>query len=160
MLRPNTPAGGVPKHPDKSQRVPPYLKASGERVGIDFTGLTDQEPNTLLPHALLEYALETYGSQKQNQVQEKIFQAYFTDGIFPDKNNLAIIGEACGLDKAKVKEVLDDEERLKTLYTSIRRTSKKLGGGVPLFVFNGEPVFSGAQQPATFHEVFDMILDN
>ena len=80
-----------PNTPD-NPRVGRHLKTAGEAVRINFTGLTDRSPNTLVSHALLEYALEKHGQKKQNEVQEALFQGYFTDGVYPDLSNVASIG--------------------------------------------------------------------
>ena len=55
-------------------RVNPRLKSAGQAVGIDFTGKCDRYPNTLRAHALLEYASELDGGQKQNDLAEVMFQ--------------------------------------------------------------------------------------
>jgi len=134
------------------------MKSAGASVGIDFTGKCDRAPNTLLSHALLEFTLTKYGSVKQNEVAERIFKMYFTDGIFPDSTNLSLIGRECGLEKSEVDLALSDRGKLEDIKRTIRDNSRKVPHGVPLFVFNGQPFFSGAQDPATFHEVFDEIL--
>lgn len=160
QLRPNAPQEGIPKPPDtpNNPRVGARMKAAGEAVGINFTGKCDKSPNTLLAHCLLEYVLEKYGSTKQNEVQERIFKGYFTDGIFPDAKNLSEIGQACGIDKAEVGAALNNPENLEKVLRSVRRNGRQVRGGVPMFVINGHAAFSGAQDPAAFHQVFDRIL--
>jgi len=160
MLRPNTPSEGIVKPPNTpdNPRVGAYMKSAGSSVGIDFTGKCNRTPNTLLAHALLEFALEKHGSTKQNEVAERLFKTYYTDGIFPDAVNLATIGEECGLDKGEVETVLGDREILENVQAAIGRNTRQVHSGVPLFVFNGKPAFSGAQDPSTFHKVFDQLL--
>jgi len=127
-------------------------------VGIDFTGKCDRAPNTLLAHAFLDHVLVAYGSAKQNEVQEALFKSYFTDGNFPDLANLTTIGESCGCDGDRVREALSDKDFLKKVQSEIRRNSRAMNSGVPMFIFNGQPTFSGARDVATFHRVFDSIL--
>jgi len=160
MLRPQTPSEGILKAantPD-NPRVGPRLKSAGTSVGIDFTGASDRAPNTLLCHALLEFALKKHGSVKQNEVAERLFKMYFTDGIFPDAKNLSVVGQECGLEKSEIDLALNDPEKLGEIKKSIRYNSGSVRSGVPFFVFNGQPAFSGAQDPATFHEIFDELL--
>lgn len=161
QLRPNAPVEGTPKAPDTpdNPRVGQRLKAAGGSVGIDFTGKTDRSPNTLLAHALLEHTLEKRGWKKQNQVQEALFQAYFTDGIFPDEPNLIKIAHS--------NEVEDFETALRetSLLEDVRKNiqlnySVNRGHGVPFFIVNGQAVFSGAQDPSTFHKAFDAVLND
>lgn len=160
MLRPNTPAEGRPKPPNtpSNPRVGAHMKRQGASVGIDFTGKCDRTPNTLLGHALLGYALEKHGAGVQNELAERIFKMYYTDGIFPDAGNLSTVGQECGMKKADVEAALSDDERLENTMVEIQRNIRKVNGGVPFFVFNGKPAFSGAQDPSTFHQVFDQLL--
>ena len=55
-------------------------------VGIDFTGLCDRYPNTLLAHCLLKYTEED--AAVQDKLSEILFRHYFTDGLYPDGANL------------------------------------------------------------------------
>jgi len=150
---------GVPKAPDTpdNPRVGARMKAAGLAVGIDFTGKTDRYPNTLDAHVLLDYVLEQSGYTKQNAMKERLFKAYFTDGIFPDKENLTRLAAECGLDGNKAKEALEDDGRRYKVKAMIDE-NRKVVGGVPYFRFNGKPVFSGARGAEAFHEVFDMLL--
>lgn len=160
MLRPNTPPDGLPKPPNtpSNPRVGAHMKRQGASVGIDFTGKCDRTPNTLLGHALLGYALERHGAGVQNDLAERIFKMYYTDGTFPDADNLSIVGQECGLAKADVEAALSDDERLEKTQVEIQRNRRKISGGVPFFVFDGQPFFSGAQDPSVFHQVFDELL--
>jgi len=160
MLRPNTPSEGILKSPNTpdNPRVGAHMKSAGSSVGIDFTGKCDRTPNTLLGHTLLDFALDKHGSAKQNEVAERLFKMYYTDGIFPDAVNLATIGQECGLDKNEIEVALSDQENLGKVEAVIQRNTRQVRGGVPFFVFNGQPAFSGAQDPATFHEVFDQLF--
>lgn len=146
-----------PNTPD-NPRVGRRLKTAGEAVRINFTGLTDRSPNTLVSHALLEYALEKHGREKQNEVQEALFQGYFTDGVYPDLSNVASIGVKCGLDGEEVERALKDEGLLKTVRDKVQQNYGEVDGGVPTFIINGRRAFSGAQDPEIFHQVFDTVL--
>eukprot|EP00961_Rhodomonas_salina_P049284 661910-Rhodomonas_salina.1 len=68
----------------------PYLPSlfSCPSVGIDFTGKCDRTPSTIWAHCLLQHALDTQGAEMQNKLSEVIFRAYFTDGLYPDVDNL------------------------------------------------------------------------
>ena len=143
----------TPDNPRVGQR----LKTAGSAVGIDFTGKTDRSPNTLLSHVLLDYTLKEYGSEKQNEVQEALFRGYFTDGIFPDISGLSSIAGSCGLDEAEVKLALSDENLHHKVWKKVEKNFNEVDGGVPTFIINGHRVFSGAQDPETFHKAFDML---
>jgi len=160
QLRPSHPPEGVPKPPDTpdNPRVGQRMKAAGMAVGIDFTGKTDRSPNTLVSHTLLEYTLEKYGVEKQNEVQEALFRGYFTDGIYPDVAGAASIAASCGLDEDEVKLALTDVNLRSKVWKEVEKNYHKVDGGVPTFIINGRRAFSGAQDPETFHKVFDKLI--
>lgn len=134
------------------------MKAAGEAVGIDFTGKTDRSPNTLISHALLEYTLEKYGSEKQNEIQEALFQGYFTNGVYPDVSGVTSLAVGCGLDRVEIDVALKDEGLIRSVQEKVQSNYGEVDGGVPTFIINGRRVFSGAQDPETFHRVFDKLL--
>jgi len=134
------------------------MKAAGMAVGIDFTGKTDRSPNTLIAHTLLDYTLEKYGSEKQNEVQEALFCGYFTDGIYPDVAGAASIAASCGLGEDEVKLALTDESLRTKVWNKVETNYHEVNGGVPTFIINGRRAFSGAQDPETFHKVFDKLI--
>jgi predicted DsbA family dithiol-disulfide isomerase len=160
QLRPSAPPEGIPKPPDtpSNPRVGARMKAAGLNVGIDFTGKTDRSPNTLLAHMLSDYVLEKYGWKKQNELQERMFKGYFTDGIYPDVNALAYMGRDCGLDEKEVREALADDGLRYKVTNMISQNNEAVLGGVPMFIMNGRPAFSGARDPSAFHVVFDVLL--
>jgi predicted DsbA family dithiol-disulfide isomerase len=166
QLRPGTPIEGTPKEPDTpdNPRVGLRLKGAGASVGIDFTGKTDRTPNTLLAHVLLEYTLDKYGWKMQNEMQEAIFQSYFTDGIFLSKENLVsiatkVLGDKKNNSRHEIEFALEDESLIQKARDEIMKNlQKNRGHGVPFFMFNGRHAFSGAQDPKSFHQVFDYLL--
>jgi len=153
FLRPNTPLEGVAKGGTPETRVPERLKASGAAVGIDFSGLTDRYPNSTAAHALLSWADETAGAAKQNQIAEITFRHYFTDGLYPDIENLVKAATEAGLDADAARAAITSAERLEAVKADARKYTGC--GGVPFFIVNGEPAFSGAHPPEDFLRAFD-----
>ena len=153
MLRPNLPEEGAPKGGTPASRVGRHLKAAGESVGINFTGLTDKTPNTGLFHATMKWILEKDG-KKQTEFQEEVFDAYFTRGVFPDQKLLLETARKIGVG-AVVEELFSDTKQLAQVREAVvkeaREASAKRGiDGVPFFEFDGYPAFSGAQDVRYF----------
>lgn len=124
------------------------MKAAGKAVGIDFTGKCDRAPNSVGAHTLLKYF---EGKASQNHLQEVLFRKYFTDGLYPDANNLRAAAEEAGaedLDEAMAYVASKDAN--KAVAAEAAGYSRQGVNGVPFFVFNGEPQFSGAQPVSTF----------
>jgi predicted DsbA family dithiol-disulfide isomerase len=156
LLRPNMPLGGIEKAPDtpENPRVNYRMKQIGVDVGIDFTGKCDRSPNTVLAHCLLDFALSSDGPKKQNEVQELIFNAYFTLGIYPDLDNLLKIASEASISTAQAKKHMIDPEIQTKVAEEARVYSQQGVNGVPYFFVNGEPLFSGAQDVNKFVEAF------
>jgi predicted DsbA family dithiol-disulfide isomerase len=105
QLNPDIPASGMPRSeyierkwgkargPDAYSRV----AAVGNSVGIPFAfDKIGVQPNTLEAHRLLTYADR---HDRQNEVAEVLFKAYFIDGAdLTDRSVLAEIGAQGGLD--------------------------------------------------------------
>lgn len=153
QLRPNTPEDGQEKGGTPADRVGLCLKRAGEQVGINFTGLTDKTPNTQLFHAVMKVILDEQGPIKQTEFQVAVFEAYFTNGIFPDKAALIDAATSLGIGNT-VASFLNDTDRVKDVRQQVAyeawQASRNGVSGVPFFEFNGEPAFSGAQDVATF----------
>ena len=153
QLRPNTPVEGIPKPAGK--RVGAHLKEAGATVGIDFTGLTDRTPNTLLFHATMTDLKSD--ADTQTAFQKEAFNAYFTRGVFPDKEGLLDCAQRAGV-LEKVSALYADEKRLEDLASVATKSvedSLAMGiSGVPFFFINGKPAFSGARDPTDFLPYF------
>ena len=159
LLRPNMPKDGIEK-PAQYKAASGHLKSSGESVGIDFTGKCQRFPYTLTAHVLMDYAKSVDDTcAKQNQLAEVIFQGYFTDGIYPDEENLLKMAAQIGLDQSAAKAAMQDSAKTQEVYQTCLSWSEKGISGVPYFIMNGQKVFSGAQDEATILHMFEVISE-
>ena len=159
LLRPAMPKEGIPK-PADYKAASGHLKSSGEAVGINFTGKTPRFPYTLPCHVLMEYAKSvdaTYA--KQNELAEVIFQGYFTDGVYPDEENLLKMAVQVGLDETAARAALRDPAKTEHARSVAQSWSAKGVTGVPYFIMNGQKVFSGAQGPETIVKMFEIVAE-
>ena len=140
----------------KADRIYQSVREAGAAEGIDFNfaGMK-RTPNTIDAHRLIGVA-ERAGMQ--DAVVEGLFRAYFLDGRdIGDADTLAEIGAAGGLDAKVVRDYLggrDDVERVENEDGMARRMGIQ---GVPCFIFNRKYAISGAQEPAAFLEVLDLL---
>lgn len=118
------------------------MREVGEANGINFTGKCDRSPNTLLAHTLMEHALEKTGSN--NELAESLFMGYYTNGIFPNKQNLVKMAVQHGMAEAEVEALFDSPAALQATSQNVAKWSNERVRGVPTFRINGEYVFSGA----------------
>jgi predicted DsbA family dithiol-disulfide isomerase len=142
---------------ERSVAMDAEVAATGKGLGIEFNyDKVLMTPNTLAGHRLLWWA------EKQNHqahLAEALFRAYFTEGRDVGRHNvLAEIAAEVGLPHTEAIVFLDsdagkkevEEEALKGLELGLQ--------GVPFFVVDDVPAFSGAQMPRTFLEVFRQAL--
>jgi predicted DsbA family dithiol-disulfide isomerase len=135
---------------EKSQALDKQVAEAGRTEGIVFRhDLMTRTPNTLASHALIRLAHTVGGQALQERVVEALFAAYFTQGRdIGDPDVLADIGEAVGLDRNRVLALLSDSASA-TAVVDDERLARDLGlTGVPSFVLEGHPLFSGAQPVA------------
>jgi predicted DsbA family dithiol-disulfide isomerase len=161
LLRPKLPEEGVLKSdPSPESRVSWHLKKAGQSVGINFTGLTDRTPNTILFHSVIKMLQDELSLDDRvvTEFHEAVFEGYFTTGVYPDKEGLMKAARVTGDPRlvGAMDLLFKDQEKLKKLKKEVlkeaRDASRRGVSGVPSFEFNGEPAFSGAQPVETFVE--------
>lgn len=130
------------------------VKTSGSAAGIRFNFDKVIPTNTFNAHRLIQLAAK-HG--KQDEVEEKLFTAMFTEGKHVGHTaTLEAIAAETGLDTAGVfasdafmEEVRADEAAAQSL--GIR--------GVPFFVFDHKYAISGAQPVAVFEETLQKVWE-
>ncbi|HNP18920.1 MAG TPA: DsbA family oxidoreductase [Fulvivirga sp.] len=109
-------------------------------------------------HRVLQYA-KTQG--KGDKMKERLFKAYFTESAnIADHNLLTELAGEIGLDKAKVKQVLDTDEFSDKVAQDIYESRQLEVRGVPFFVLDNKYGISGAQSPEVFKETLEKAWAN
>ncbi len=97
----------------------------------------------------LSHLAKKYG--KQNELEEKLFSAYFTEGKnTADHDSLLQIGIEIGLDKTEVSELLKSNQYAEEVEQDIYESQQVGVRGVPFFVLDRKYAVSGAQESSTF----------
>jgi predicted DsbA family dithiol-disulfide isomerase len=106
--------------------------------------------NSFNAHRLLHLAKE---HKLGNELKEQLLKAYLTDGKdVNDLETLIALGQAVGLEKTTVEEVLHSDTFSNEVKKDIA-TAQKIGvQGVPFFVFDDKYAISGAQIEDVFLE--------
>jgi predicted DsbA family dithiol-disulfide isomerase len=133
------------------------VAATGKTFGLEFNyNRVLITPNTFASHRLLWWARDK-GSQ--DTLANALFRAYFTEGLDIGRNDLlAEVAADVGLSEEDAKRFLDSDRGRKEVLEEEREGLRRGLNGVPFFVINGIPAFSGAQRPETFVEAFRQIL--
>lgn len=129
---------------EESQALDAQVAAAAKTAGITFRhDLMQRTPNTFDAHRLIWLAGREH---VQDAVVEGIFRAYFTEGRdVGDSEVLSDIAATAGLGRERVRSFLagtDGTEEVRSEIDMARRAGIQ---GVPTFVVDGYPLFSGAQ---------------
>jgi predicted DsbA family dithiol-disulfide isomerase len=125
--------------------------AAGESLAFSLERIA-RAPNTLASHRLIHYAA---GNERQPEVVENLFRAYFLDGR--DLGALEVLAEVAGesgLDREAVRRYLDGDDDVELIRARDRHARQIGVTGVPCFIINGSYAVSGAQDPEVFSQVF------
>lgn len=151
-LNPNMPSEGMDRVDYRSRKFGSWeyslklddqVSTVGATEGIMFRhDLITRTPNTFNAHRLIWLA-EQEGVQ--DATVEALFRAYFTMGQDIGEQSVLIeIGTAAGMSHARVAVLLQSDEGV-TAVSEAESSAYRLGvSGVPTFVIDGKPAFSGA----------------
>ena len=119
-------------------------------VGLTYRFDLAKRSSTFDAHRLIHLAA---ASGHADAMKERLMQAYFTEGAdVADRDTLMSLGEAVGLDIARLEEVIDGD-RYETEVRLDEMTAKEFGiTGVPCFVIDRAFALSGAQESSTILE--------
>jgi predicted DsbA family dithiol-disulfide isomerase len=141
---------------EKSQSLDAGVTAAGKAAGVEFRhDLMQRTPNTFDSHRLVWLAGQ---EGVQDAVVESLFRAYFSEGKdIGDASILAAAAAGAGMDRERVKAFLAGTEGAEEVRLEIDLGRRFGTQGVPTFVLNGQPLFSGAQpavvMAAAFREI-------
>ncbi len=109
--------------------------------------------NSLNAHCFAHFAKQY---NKQEEAEEKLFHAYFTEGKNTDDlQTLIKIGTEIGLDPLALKSALESKLYVEEVAADIAE-SQQLGiQGVPYFVFDRKYAVSGAQDTKVFMQTIE-----
>ncbi len=138
---------------ERAKRIYEAVSAVGASEGIDFNfEAIRRTPNTLLSHRLLRKAGK---DGLQDPLLDAMFRAYFVEGRdIGDVRVLAEIGEAVGL--AGAAAFLAGGEGSEEVRAEDSLARRQGVNGVPCFIFNYHFLLSGAQEPESFFQLFDL----
>src|SRR5690606_19417308 len=99
--------------------------------------------NSFNAHRFAHYAK---ANNKQDEAEEILFKAYFTDGKnIDDYNTLIELGTTIGLDAHALKSALETGQFSSDVKADIAEAQQVGVRGVPFFVFDKKVAVSGAQ---------------
>jgi len=109
--------------------------------------------NTFDAHRLIHFAR---ARGRQDQVVERLFSAYFTEGKnVDDRETLIELAREIGLDSNEVASALESDAYTDEVNADVEE-ARQLGiNGVPFFVFDRKYAVSGAQESEVFEQALE-----
>jgi predicted DsbA family dithiol-disulfide isomerase len=141
---------------DRIKKAHEHLIELGTEVGIPFAfDKIKVSPNTLDAHRLIRWAAEP---ALQEKIVEALFHAYFVDGRdIGDREILADIAAAAGMDRQTIATRLADDEDRAEIQADIRSAQQIGVTGVPTFIVANRYGLVGAQPAEELARAFAQV---
>ena len=141
---------------EQAQQMNAQVSQMAKQVGLEYHLDKSVVANSFDAHRFSHYALS---KGKQLEAEEKLFQAYFTEGKnMDDKETLVSIGTTIGLEAEGVANMLDSEDFKAEVIEDIQEAEAIGVRGVPFFVFDRKYAVSGAQEAGVFLNTLQQTL--
>ncbi len=138
---------------DKAKALNDQVTQLAAKVGLTYNFDKAIVANSFNAHRFSHFAKQ-HG--KQNEAEEKLFYAYFTDGKNTDDYTTLIqLGKEIGLNPDDLKKALEDGAYGKDVVADVTEAREIGVSGVPFFVFNRKYAVSGAQESAMFLQALE-----
>ena len=132
------------------------LAGIGRDAGIAFK-FGGRTGNTRDSHRLVQLG-KTKSPAAQTRVVERLFAAYFEqEQDITSREVLVRAGVEAGLPEAEVRDWLASDKGGPQVDDEVRAAKAQFISGVPNFTINGRYSIAGAEEPASFLEVFEKI---
>ncbi len=123
------------------------------QAGLEYNFDKSIVANSFNAHRFAHFAK---ANNKQNEAEEVLFKAYFTDGKnIDDYATLIQLGAEIGLDTIVLKSALENGQYANDVKADIAEAHQVGVRGVPFFVFDRKLAVSGAQESATFLQTLE-----
>jgi predicted DsbA family dithiol-disulfide isomerase len=134
--------GSVERYNANAQRIVAVAAAEGLTYAPDKI---KRQPNTIDCHRLIYWA-EASGAAPR--MKQRLMDLYFTEGgDLSDREVLVQAAVDCGLDGARIRDLLASDTDLATVEQAAVSAKESGIEGVPFFIFGGALAVSGAQSP-------------
>ncbi len=140
-----------------SRRLHDRLADTAAELGLRYRFDAAVTANTFDAHRLTHFA-KAHGSQEQ--VEERLFAAYFTEGRNVGSHEMLVeLAAEAGLDPAEAREMLAGERFADEVRADVMEARELGADGVPFFLFNRAVSVSGAQPSELFLEVLRSVWE-
>lgn len=133
---------------EQSKQLHQQVSNMAVQAGLDYRFDKAVVANTFQAHRLLQLAKQ---QGKDNEMEERLFSAYFTEGKnIDDRQVLLGLGAELGLNATDIAKALDDNLYEAAVKADINQAQELGIQGVPYFLINQQYAISGAQPVSVF----------
>jgi predicted DsbA family dithiol-disulfide isomerase len=133
-----------------SVKVHNSLAQSAKSLGLDYNFEIAKIANSFDAHRVIQLAKKY---NLADEVEERLFKAYFTDGeLISDHTTLIRLAAEAGLSKKEVSDVLKTNQYAEDVRKDGAEARQLGANGVPFFVMDMKYAVSGAQDSSVFAE--------
>ena len=137
----------------EAARMNAYVTNMAAKEGLTYNFDKTVVANSFKAHQFAHFAKQ-YG--KQDEAEEKLFVAYFTEGKNMDDDAVLIqLGAEIGLDTTALKTALENGMYTDDVLADIKEAEEIGVRGVPFFVFDRKYAVSGAQDSKVFLQTLE-----
>lgn len=133
-----------------SVKVHDSLAKTAKSIGLDYNFDLAKITNSFDAHRVIQLAKKY---NLTNEVEERFFKAYFTDGeLMSDHSTLIRLASEAGLSADEVTTVLESNQYAEEVKKDVAEARRLGVTGVPFFVMDRKYAVSGAQETGVFAE--------
>jgi protein disulfide-isomerase len=133
-----------------SVRVHNSLAQTAKSIGLEYNFDQAKITNSFDAHRVIQLAKKY---NLTNEVEERFFKAYFTDGeLMSDHATLIRLAAEAGLQEEEVSHVLETHQYAGDVRKDVAEARRLGVNGVPFFVMDQKYGVSGAQDTSVFAE--------
>ncbi|MBQ6607887.1 MAG: DsbA family oxidoreductase [Firmicutes bacterium] len=138
---------------DAQKRVD-SINEMARAAGLEFDYAKVFHTNTFDAHRLTKMAMAKGGSAMADQMAERLYKAYFAEGVdVGDQELLVKLGTEAGLDAADIKAMLEGKDYSDQVSMDERQAQMNRISSVPCFIIEDTVAVPGAMPKEQFMEV-------
>jgi predicted DsbA family dithiol-disulfide isomerase len=138
---------------EEAKRMNDHVTQLAKQVGLVYNFDSSIVANSFDAHRFSHFAKQ---AGKQDEAEEKLFSAYFTEGKNIDNiSTLLELGTEIGLDPNALRSALESGAYASEVRADIEEAQQVGVRGVPYFVFDRKYAVSGAQESQLFLQTLE-----
>lgn len=140
---------------EEAKSMNDYVTNMATQSGLTYDFDKAIPANSFNAHRFLHFAKQ-HG--RQNEAEERLFSAYFTEGLnIDDAPTLTALAAELGLDTNALAQAMSSGAFVNEVIADVEEAQRIGVRGVPFFVFNRKYAISGAQETSAFLDTLQKV---